>query len=130
MREEGIATFKTHYLAKIIKIESESILEHLSSFLEKQKEEPANEPQEKEDGLLDFTDSVHKLYEFLAVFLEEKQSFIEQYFGIDAFKQIVDTLQVHCDKYSSRMLQTFIEHYTIMDLVSLFVIMRLISQDG
>src|SRR4051812_35634203 len=38
MREEGLTTFKTHYLEKMIKIEAETILELLASFLAKMKE--------------------------------------------------------------------------------------------
>ncbi len=137
MREEGLKTFRVHYLEKLMKIESETILELLASYLAKKKE-TGNVIQDDDDKLLDFTAAIQRLYEFVALFVEEKQPFIEKYFGKENLKcitcgalcsiytkDIFETLQDQCDMYSSKILPTFIEHYSIPELVRMLYIYAL-----
>ena len=139
MKDEGLATFRAHYLQKFIQLEGEMIVELLGAYLVKLKEDEIKKPTKtnpiesfnveddseeldsEDDKLLDFVASVRRLFEFLAGCIEDKQPFLEKYFGHDSIKPITETIQLECDKYITKILQTFIEHYNIQEMVRNFL---------
>lgn len=122
IKNEGnrvIALLEVHIqqLAKQNKMQETKQLEFVAQEWKGDEEDEGVEEEEEEEKQLDFVDSVKTLYEYVAYIINYKQKFIENYFGLDGMHQVVAVLQSHCDKYSSDILETFLNHYKIQDLV-------------
>jgi hypothetical protein len=129
-KQEALSIYKSSYLCKLIKIEGETIVELLNAYLQSLKDphtqhnsetdEKDDEEEEEEDyNLLDFVTAIRRLFEFIALFIEEKSPYIEKYFGGESLTSIIEDLLLQTDSYSASILDLFISHFEIQKLVRL-----------
>lgn len=113
-------------MSKLITIEGETILELLNAYLQSLKEPHKENNEEEEENeedynLLDFVTAIRRLFEFIALFIEEKSPYIDKYFGSEVLTSIIEDLLQQTDSYSANILDLFISHFEIQKLVTIYL---------
>lgn len=120
MKEDGFKIFLNSYLNLLLKNELETIMECLENYLIKINNNLNNLNEDNDDNIkqLDFVGSIGRLFEYVAMLIEDKQNFIIKNFGNEKFVEIIDYLQSQCDIYSCSILEKFLKEIKIENIVS------------